>query len=222
MIKPTGSEYLIDALPYFDKGYDEPGVRESCLALINEQLSRFKPASYLEPLKEYKFETELMTTEFERIESRMPMEILSTKRYQLPSPLPGKQNDMLSWIECLENSRAQLQHQYLRLMNLENINKYGSEVWKKFLATLESDVKLLNERLRNVRKMTQEINWDRKNNQSDIGDRLMALEEKWVSLVTHNYEIERSIVQLQTSVVEVEKTFKELQSEFENVSVMST
>jgi hypothetical protein len=40
------------------------------------------------------FETPLMKTEFERLAARQPMDTLSMKRYELPTPPPGKMTDV--------------------------------------------------------------------------------------------------------------------------------
>ena len=48
------------------------------------------------------------------MEQRIPMEMLSMKRYELPPPPPGKQTDANAWYECVENSYAQLEHQASR------------------------------------------------------------------------------------------------------------
>ena len=52
-----------------------------------------------------------MRHEFERIQQRLPMEVLSMKRYELPTPPPGRISDLTAWSECVDNSSAQLQHQ---------------------------------------------------------------------------------------------------------------
>ena len=82
------SEVIVDALPYIDQGYDEPGVREAALALVEEETRRYRPTkNYLDHLPSLNissFETDLMKTEFERLNSRQPMDTLSMKRYELP------------------------------------------------------------------------------------------------------------------------------------------
>ena len=43
------STVVVDALPYIDLGYDEPGVREAALALVEEETRRYRPTkNYLE------------------------------------------------------------------------------------------------------------------------------------------------------------------------------
>ena len=41
----------IDALPYYDRGYEEPGVREAAMQLVQEEMQRYRPTKdYLENL----------------------------------------------------------------------------------------------------------------------------------------------------------------------------
>ena len=125
------SEVIVDALPYIDQGYDEPGVREAALALVEEETRRYRPTkNYLDHLPSLNlssFETDLMKTEFERLNSRQPMDTLSMKRYELPPPPPGKMTDLQAWTECVENSQAQLEHQRTRIMNLDLMLDYGGQ-----------------------------------------------------------------------------------------------
>ena len=60
------------------------------------------------------FQTEILKNEFERVQNRLPMELLSMKRYELPQPPAGKMTDIAAWNECVDNSHAQLEHQALR------------------------------------------------------------------------------------------------------------
>lgn len=57
-----------------------------------------------------------MRSEFERMQQRQPMDVLSMKRYELPPPPAGKMTDIAAWTECVENSMAQLEHQATRLV----------------------------------------------------------------------------------------------------------
>ena len=76
------------------------------------------------------FETPLMKAEFDRVASRQPMDTLSMKRYELPTPPAGKMTDVAAWNECVDNSMAQLEHQRTRITNLELMSEYGCESWK--------------------------------------------------------------------------------------------
>ena len=67
------------------------------------------------PLNISAFETPLMKSELDRVASRMPMDTLSMKRYELPPPPAGKMTDVAAWNECVDNSLAQLEHQRTRI-----------------------------------------------------------------------------------------------------------
>ena len=68
------------------------------------------------------FETDLMRTEFERLANRQAMDTLSMKRYELPTPPPGKMTDVQAWSECVDNSQAQLEHQRTRYGTVHSIS----------------------------------------------------------------------------------------------------
>ncbi|KAK0162871.1 hypothetical protein PV327_006612 [Microctonus hyperodae] len=197
-------EIVVDALPYIDQGYDEPGVREAALAMVEEETRRYRPTkNYLEhlpPLNITAFETDVIRHEFERMQNRLPIEVLSMKRYELPPPPPGKMNDLAAWNESVENSSAQLEHQATRIFNLELMMEYGCEAWKSHLEVLVQLVSQAQKEIQLLRKQIQEVNWQRKSMQTQGGEKLRALESQWVGLVSKNYEIEQACVHLEEEI----------------------
>merc|ERR1719174_2822893 len=195
------SEVIVDALPYIDHGYDEPGGREAALAMVEEETRRYRPTkNYLDHLPSLNlssFESDLMKTEFERLSGRQPMDTLSMKRYELPTPPPGKMTDVQAWTECVENSGAQLEHQRTRIMNLDLMLDYGAESWKQYNEVLQDMLNRIQAQLAEVKKAIQEVNWSRKNQQTQVGDKLRQLETSWVGLVSKNYEIEQAIMNME-------------------------
>ena len=137
----TTDAVVVDALPYIDHGYDEPGVREAALAMVDEETRRYRPTKnyldHLPALNLASFETELMKTEFERLSNRQAMDTLSMKRYELPTPPPGKMSDVQAWSQCVDNTQAQLEHQRTRIMNLDLMLDYGGESWKVYNEVLQ-------------------------------------------------------------------------------------
>jgi len=135
-------EVVPDALPYVDQGFDEIGVRDIVNDLIEEETKRYKPTkNYLEflpPVNYSAFETEIMKSEFERISTRQPMELLSMKRYELPQPSATQKTDLSAWTECLHNSMAQLEHQAERVANLELLSQYGADSWRNHCQVLQN------------------------------------------------------------------------------------
>jgi hypothetical protein len=57
------TETVVDALPYYDSGYDESGVKEAALALIEEECRRYRPTkNYLDifaPVNYHAFEVNI-------------------------------------------------------------------------------------------------------------------------------------------------------------------
>ena len=107
--------------------------------------------------------------------------------------------DVAAWNECVDNSLAQLEHQRTRIVNLELMQDYGSDAWKSYNETLQKLVNLLQDNLKDLKKDIQEVNWSRKNKQTQVGEKLKHLESQWVGLVSKNYEIEQAIVQLEAA-----------------------
>ena len=195
------SDVVVDALPYIDHGYNEPGVREAALAMVEEETRRYRPTkNYLDHLPALNlsmYETDLMKAEFDRLASRQPMDTLSMKRYELPTPPPGKMTDIQAWTECVDNSMAQLEHQRTRIMNLDLMLDYGTESWKQYNEVLQDMLTRVQSQLADVKNSIQEVNWSRKNQQTLVGDRLKQLETNWVGLVSKNYEIEQAILNME-------------------------
>ena len=206
------SDLLVDALPYIDGGFDEPGVREAVLEMVAEETRRYKATkNYLENIPELdlkEFETDLMRTEFERLQNRQPMELLSMKRYELPSPSAGKMTDIWSWNECVDNSMAQLEHQAIRIDNLELMSRFGAEGWKQCNDVLQQMLSNAQKSLIELRKQIQEVNWFRKSSQTNAGEKIKHLESEWVALVSKNYEIERQCLQLELEITALEQKVK--------------
>ncbi|EDV93188.1 pre-mRNA-splicing factor SPF27 [Drosophila grimshawi] len=197
-------EVIVDALPYIDQGYDDVGVRESALAMVEEECRRYRPTkNYLDHLPlpaSSPFETPLMINEFERIQNRLPMETLSMKRYELPPPPSGKLSEVSAWQESIENSMAQLEHQWVRSLNLELMLDYGTEAWKSYLEVITAMQAKAQIQLQQLKKDMQDVNWQRKQAQTQAGEKLRALEAHWVLLVSKNYEIENECVELEKVV----------------------
>lgn len=107
--------------------------------MVEEETRRYRPTkNYLDHLPSLNinaFETEVMKQEFERMHNRLPMEVLSMKRYELPPPPPGKMNDLAAWQQSVENSYAQLDHQATRytlfIASSCSMSKNDKTVWNK-------------------------------------------------------------------------------------------
>ena len=76
---PEAGEVVVDALPYSDRGYAAPGVREAAAALVEEETRKYRSSknclSYLTARDYSAFETDIMRNEFERLAARQPIEL---------------------------------------------------------------------------------------------------------------------------------------------------
>jgi pre-mRNA-splicing factor SPF27 len=200
------TDVVVDALPYIDNEYDEPGMKEMVMTMIEEEKRRYRPTkNYLEHMPQlqlHRFETEVMKKEYDRMSQRLPMELLSMKRYELPPPPAGKLTDLTAWNECVDNSYSQLEHQATRISNLELMQEYSCESWKAYLLILQRMLKSSRKQLQDVKKQIQETNWYRKTTQTNVGEQLRQLESSWVGLVSKNYEIEQACIALEAEAYE--------------------
>ncbi|XP_069612219.1 pre-mRNA-splicing factor SPF27 isoform X2 [Ranitomeya imitator] len=216
----VAGDVVVDALPYFDQGYDAAGVREAAAALVEEETRRYRPTknylSYLPTPDFAAFETEIMRNEFERLSARQPLELLSMKRYELPAPSSGQRNDITAWQECVNNSMAQLEHQAVRIENLEIMSQHGCNAWRVYNENLVRMIESAQKDLQKLRKRIQDLNWQRKNSQLTSGAKLREMESTWVSLVSKNYEIERAIVQLENEINQLKQRDGENKENIEN------
>ena len=100
-------------------------------------------------------------------------------------------------LQCVDNSQAQLEHQRTRIMNLDLMLDYGGESWKVYNEVLQEMLNKTQAQLAEVKKNIQETNWARKNQQTQVGERLKQLETNWVGLVSKNYEIEQAVLNME-------------------------
>ncbi|XP_055328197.1 pre-mRNA-splicing factor SPF27-like [Paramacrobiotus metropolitanus] len=201
---------IVDALPYVDAGYDTPGVREAVTALVEEEMKRYRPTKdYLQNVVSNKFEvfqTDLMKAEFQRMAENKPMEKLDFKKYQQqPKPAINRRRDPTAWEECFDRVVVLHNHMVNRLTNLQLQAEYGAEIWRRYIPTVERQLKQIESELRDTRNRIQEINWERKNKQLQAGEKLSYLETSWVNLVAKNYEIEKVCLELEERISEWER-----------------
>ena len=63
---------------------------------------------------------------------------MDVKRFELEPPSLAERNKPEAWKAVLENAEAQLEHQSLRLLNLELMVKYAPNAWRMQGQNLEA------------------------------------------------------------------------------------
>ncbi|CAJ0940409.1 unnamed protein product [Ranitomeya imitator] len=97
-------------------------------------------------------------------------------RYELPAPSSGQRNDITAWQECVNNSMAQLEHQAVRIENLEIMSQHGCNAWRVYNENLVRMIESAQKDLQKLRKRIQDLNWQRKNSQLTSGAKLREME----------------------------------------------
>jgi len=180
----------IDALPYIDAEFDS--VEDEVNQMIENEMDTFDPPNYLEkfPPLDLSFNKLIFVpTELERIRQRRAPDPIDTKRLDLFPPPLNKEKDLGAWKDTLNNACAQLEHQHLRLQNLELLQDYGANSWIQYNKYLEGIQRSLSHELNQVKKQTEKINKERKSEQIAAGAAIRNLETTWIYQIQKNQEI---------------------------------
>nr|WJH19496.1 Spliceosome-associated protein SPF 27 [Euglena gracilis] len=193
----------VDALPYIDPPVPED-LQNYVNALIEEEMTRFSPANYLEHLPPPPLQlTPLLAQEFERVRKGAPLQALDTRRYEIPQPPAAGRADVGKWREAVSNAYAQLEHQSLRIINLDLLNKHGKSAWLRHNQYLEAQQEPLAAAQRQLKRKIDEVNRSRKSLQVGAAHKLRQLEETWRQLVEKNVELQLECDRLQRRIKRV-------------------
>eukprot|EP00833_Pecoramyces_ruminatium_P016609 jgi/Orpsp1_1/1190641/evm.model.d7180000080291.2 len=191
---------IIDALPYIDKEYDDPEMKKYVDNLIEEELKVTvkNDKSELPETIELFENDEILRNEMERIKNGEPFPLLDTIRYRLSDPQDHTNVD--EWKKAVENSEAQLEHQYNRLINLELLNKFGANTWRYNNFQLEQILNEIKGKVNDKKSKIIDINKERKYLQTKSEAKLQQLEQQWKENVSKVLEIEAACKNLENEI----------------------
>ncbi|PVU91968.1 hypothetical protein BB561_004107 [Smittium simulii] len=189
----------IDALPYFDKEYEQPEMRKLVDELVSAEMKNntiSENHKIPQPISFFK-KNALLRKEYDRVSKGLAMDSFDTERYKLEPPKEDKQRDPAEWEKAVNNAQAQLEHQTNRIENLELLGTYGVNSWKVYNAFLERISEQLKTELEELKDQITHTNKSRKYDQTEANIVLTNLENRWKEKVYKTAEIKAAILELE-------------------------
>mmetsp|Transcript_22824 Transcript_22824/g.32856 ORF Transcript_22824/g.32856 Transcript_22824/m.32856 type:complete len:216 (-) Transcript_22824:1833-2480(-) len=189
---------VIDALPYVDTELLEPGVRNKAEQMVKDEFKRNPVRRKLPAAPELDFESSpLAAAELERIEAGLPADEVDFG-WKFPTPVPvANSKQAEAWQIALDSADAQYQARVEKMLNLELLQKYGSNSWLLANRELELAIASVKAELDATKKDVENVNRKRKNEQLRYGKELKDLRARYNSLLFKNGRLAASCASLE-------------------------
>jgi len=153
-----------------------------------------KPSDYLDELPPVPHSRldgdDLLRNELQRASRGESLSAMDLERYNLNPPPPNQRSDPAAWQAALDNAHAQLEHQRNRQLNLELLLKFGPITWRAHNEALVSFLDRIKADVTATRGAIDQLNRERKLQQTAAGRELQILEEEYTGLLLKTAELE--------------------------------
>ncbi|KAJ2847312.1 hypothetical protein IWW36_003917 [Coemansia brasiliensis] len=197
------SRNYIDSLPYIDHEYDDPIAREQVLDLVQEEMRRVSPPAVPKSTAMFK-NSEILRKEYERVRSGKALPAFDIDRYNKLAG-PENEHDEEAWKQAANNAASQLEHQEIRIENLELLQSFGANAWKLSNYQKEQILQSIEAATKRYHEEGAHINKARKYEQTEAAITLQSLEEQWSEGVRRCIEIQVASSQLQQEIRDLEQ-----------------
>lgn len=197
---PEAYGELVDSLAYFD--VIDGNLRAQADALVAQEQARMggSASDYLAQLPAAADvnwnRCPLAAAAYERVAAAAPREALDFSRYELPEPAKRERSSAAAWAAAASNAKSQLEHQNVRIENLELLHAHGADVWRASRAAMEGVAGYLNDALEEIERETEDINRDRKLRQLAHGREISRLEGVWAAQIRKNEGVRDELARL--------------------------
>ncbi|CAB4486346.1 breast carcinoma amplified sequence 2 [Rhizophagus irregularis] len=209
-------DVLIDSLPYFDQEIDYEGMRAKVDKLVEQEMKKrpvgVKRDQALNFPANFEFfkDSPILATEYQRVQLGKPIVEMDINRYKLAEP--DNKEDQEAWEKAVNNSKAQLQHQNLRMFNLELLQKYGANAWRLHNYQLENELQQYQKTLEEYKQNILDLNIQRKAEQLQTGNKIEALNNKWTEMIGQTLQVEVACASLEVEVQQLKLYEKQLRA----------
>uniref|UniRef100_A0A7S0MSM4 Pre-mRNA-splicing factor SPF27 n=1 Tax=Pyramimonas obovata TaxID=1411642 RepID=A0A7S0MSM4_9CHLO len=204
-----GYDANIDSLPYADELPEHWKDEVEKEIRLEMRRSTKTPKDYLAELPPFpptRFPPgSLIDQELKRVGLGASLAPMDQTRFRLDPPALNRRNDVNAWKQALNNAHSQLEHQALRLTNLELLFKYGANAWKANLNHLEASTITTTKVRDELKSQIEAMNQERKLQQEVTGLELKQLQEEWMSLLEKNMHIAEECAKLEVEIEELKR-----------------
>ncbi|KAJ1719338.1 hypothetical protein LPJ53_005890 [Coemansia erecta] len=142
--------------------------------------------------------SELLRKEYERVRDGRSLPPFDVERYKLEAPADS--SDAETWKQAADNAGAQLEHQNIRLVNLELLQQFGANAWKLSNYQKEGLLRSIEEATTKSKDEGVHLNKARKYEQQEAGVKLQDLESRWQESVRNCIDIQAANAKLRAEI----------------------